>query len=91
VPSSEDVELFADITEMKLSNDPLLVGAAYQPFAQDVPWVLPPTTPGELAKVYAQFKDDNGNESLIAIGAIQVESAPDPTLDTDLFLPSLGK
>ena len=90
VPNSEEVEFFTDITEMKLGNDPTLAGASYQPFAQDVPWVLPPTTPGDLAKVYAQFKDEVGNESLIVLGAIEVEGGQ-PTFDSNLFLPDVGK
>jgi hypothetical protein len=86
VPSSEEIEYFEDITEMKLSNDPTLAGASYQPFAQDVPWVLPPTPAGELATVYAQFKDEMGNESLIVQGIIEVEGGT-PQFDTDLYMP----
>jgi Mg-chelatase subunit ChlD len=55
---------FDDITEMLISNDPFFAGAQWQPFAQDVAWQLAPTTPGDLARVYARFRDDAGNESV---------------------------
>lgn len=89
----EDMELFNDIQEMKLSNDPLLTGASYQPFSQDAPWELAPTTPGEVAKVYAQFKDDAGNESLVILAGIELEGdgTPNPAFDTDMYLPSLQR
>lgn len=84
----EDVELFSDIVEMKLSNDPLMVGADWQTFTQDVPWMLAATDPGEIAKVYAQFKDAGDNESLVFIGAIEVEGGQQQFED-GLFLPTI--
>ncbi|MGD8465366.1 MAG: hypothetical protein PVI09_15985, partial [Anaerolineae bacterium] len=47
-----------------------LAGAAWQTFAQGVPWTLG-ALPGQLAKVYVLFKDDAGNEAVgPAIGHI---------------------
>jgi hypothetical protein len=56
-------EAFSDIVQMKISNDPSLAGADWEDFAQDVPWTMD-ASPGELAKVYALFKDDADNESV---------------------------
>lgn len=62
---------FADIVEMKLSNDPSLVGASWQPFAQDVPWTLPPGLPGSPIHVYAVFRDGANNVSTgVEVGSI---------------------
>ena len=87
----EEMEFFEDIQEMKLSNDPTLLGATYQSFAQDVPWELPATPSGEIAKVYAQFKDEAGNESLIVLAAIEVEGGSGPQFDTNIYLPNLQR
>ena len=65
--------MFSDIKQMKVSNDPQLTGADWQPFAQDVPWQLAPTQPGQVAKVYAQFRDAANNESLIVLSGITVQ------------------
>ena len=81
-PLQDDLgyEAFADIVQMKISNDPSLTGASWQPFAQDVPWVLAPNF-GELAKVYVLFKDSSSNDSVgPAIGMIFYDV-------TGLFLP----
>jgi hypothetical protein len=65
----ELAEVFDDIVEMKISNDPSFAGAIWQPFEQDVPWVLP-NTPG-MVSVYVMFRDDFGNESVgPAVGMI---------------------
>lgn len=65
----ELAEVFDDIVEMKISNDPSFAGADWQPFEQDVPWVLP-NTPG-MVSVYVMFRDDFGNESIgPAVGMI---------------------
>ncbi len=70
-PDDWGPEAFADIVEMKISNDASLAGADWQAFAQDVPWTLE-ANPGEIAQVYALFKDDADNESVgPAIGMIQ--------------------
>ncbi|MCC6168265.1 MAG: VWA domain-containing protein [Caldilineaceae bacterium] len=50
--------------QMRLSNEADMGGAAYKPLAQTVPWVLDCEL-GETCRVYAQFKDGVGNESLI--------------------------
>jgi hypothetical protein len=89
VPYGHEEELFADIQEMKLSNDPLLTGAEWQPFAQDVPWELAATAPGQFAKVYAQFKDEADNESLVVQGAIQIEGGQQ--FPDGLYLPSIQR
>ncbi|MCM2335029.1 MAG: carboxypeptidase-like regulatory domain-containing protein, partial [Anaeromyxobacteraceae bacterium] len=48
--------------QVRLSNTPGFVGAAWQPHAASVSWLLPP---GDGAKtVYAQFMDPAGNQSL---------------------------
>jgi hypothetical protein len=62
-PDDWGPEAFADIDEMKISNDPTLSGASWQAFAQDVPWTLE-ADPGELAQVYVLFKDESDNESV---------------------------
>jgi len=56
-------ESFDDITDVLLSNDPFFQDAIWQPFAQDLPWELAPGESGDIAKVYARFRDDQGNES----------------------------
>ena len=89
-PSNEEGEFFDDITQMRLSNDPLLTGADWQPFAQGVPWQLAPTAPGQIAKVYAQFRDDAGNESLITLSGIRVVT-DGTTLPNQLYLPLITK
>lgn len=90
VPSNEEGEFFDDITQMKLSNDPQLTGASYQPFAQNVPWQLAPTPPGQIAKVYAQFRDDAGNESLITLSGIRVTD-DGTSLANKMYLPLITK
>jgi hypothetical protein len=56
-------ESFDDIAMMLLSNDPLFAQAEWQPFEQDAPWVLD-VEPGEIATVYARFRDQSNNESV---------------------------
>ncbi|MBX3012702.1 MAG: VWA domain-containing protein [Caldilineaceae bacterium] len=90
VPSNEEGEFFDDITQMKLSNDPQLTGASYQPFAQNVPWQLAPTAPGEVAKVYAQFRDGAGNESLITLSGIRL-AVDGSTFSHQLYLPLIAQ
>jgi len=71
-PLQDDLgyEAFSDIVEMKISNDPSLAGADWQPFSQDVPWILEPRF-GELVHVYVLFKDASDNESVgPSIGSI---------------------
>jgi hypothetical protein len=66
----DEPETFDDIVEMRISNDPTLADADWQPFAQDVPWQLLPTAVGEETRVYAQVRDAAQNESLIVLDAI---------------------
>ena len=86
----EALQAFADITEMMLSNDPLLTGADWQPFAQNVPWQLAPTPPGQEATVYAKFRDAAQNESIIVLDTILVQ---EPTVQPGVktFLPLIQK
>ena len=63
LPDEWGTEAYADIDEMKISNDPSLSGAAWQAFAQGVSWTLE-ANPGELAQVYVLFKDTSDNESV---------------------------
>ena len=65
--------------QMKISNDPNLVGAVWQPLAQEVPWTL--SCPGlSQCRVYIQFKDAAGNESSIVEDDIYLNQV-------SLFLP----
>jgi hypothetical protein len=82
---------FQDITEMKLSNDPLLTGADWQPFAQDVPWQLAPTPPNGEARVYAQFRDAAQNESLIVLDSILVQEPSGQLPANSVFLPLIQR
>jgi hypothetical protein len=67
---------FTDITEMMLSNDPSFAGAVWQPFQQDVPWSLHAPKKGEVAYVYARFKDAHGNESVTPeVGSILFDAS----------------
>jgi hypothetical protein len=56
-------EVFADIVEVKLSNNPHFGGAFWQDFAEELPWTLD-ALPGEVATVYAMFRDAADNESV---------------------------
>ena len=58
-----EIDAFSDITEVMLSNQPDFAGAVWQPFQQDIPWTLA-AQPGQVATVYARFKDEAGNLSL---------------------------
>jgi hypothetical protein len=57
-------ETFDDIAWVKISNTPSFKGVPWQPFAEIMPWTLADTPPGEMAYVYARFKDEVGNESV---------------------------
>jgi Mg-chelatase subunit ChlD len=63
---NENTEAFDDIVEVKLANSVEGLGSApWQPFKQDIAWNLPANTnPGDVAMVYARYKDDGGNESV---------------------------
>jgi hypothetical protein len=60
---SDAAESFDDIALMLLSNDPTFMNAEWQPFDQDVPWVLDAEL-GEIATVYARFRDKSDNETI---------------------------
>jgi len=62
---NENTDAFDDIVEVKLANSVDGLGSApWQPFKQDIAWNLPAATmPGDVAMVYARYKDDGGNES----------------------------
>jgi hypothetical protein len=69
--SQEEPEAFDDIVDVMLSNSPHFEGAAWQPFAQGIPWTLDEVDPGDPAKVYARFRDAAGNESSgVSVGTI---------------------
>ncbi len=78
--SYEESEGLDDITERLLSNDPTFADAEWQAFAQDVPWSLAATESGEIASVYARFRDQNGNQSVgTEVGSIIYQPAGEPT------------
>ena len=60
---SDASETFEDITMMLLSNEPGFSKAEWQPFEQEVPWVLDAEL-GEIAAVYARFRDKSDNETV---------------------------
>ena len=62
---------YDDIKEVKISNDPKLTGAEWQPFTPTVDWRLAETEIDAIAKVYVQFRDAAGNESIINTDAIR--------------------
>ena len=73
---AEALAAFSDISEMMLSNDPTFAGAVWQPFQQDVPWSLHLPKKGEVAHVYARFKDAHGNESVTPeVGSILFDAS----------------
>jgi hypothetical protein len=63
----DPLEVFEDIAWIKISNDPSFTGASWQPVADiatvTVPWHLDAAR-GEIAKVYALFRDAALNESI---------------------------
>jgi hypothetical protein len=82
-------QTFGDITQLKISNEPTLAGASYQPFAQNVPWTLLSPPQGQAGRVYVQFKDANGNESTIEVGAILISGISDSA--GRIYLPLVRK
>lgn len=52
-----------DIVAMQLSNSPDLSQTAWQPFVEQLPWVLQPDPATGAAFVYARFRDAAGNVS----------------------------
>ena len=60
---SDAAETFDDIAMRLLSNDPMFAEAEWQPFKQNVSWALYAEL-GEVATVYARFRDQSDNESV---------------------------
>ncbi|MFN8446503.1 MAG: VWA domain-containing protein [Caldilineaceae bacterium] len=85
VPYAEEGVMPADVTEMRISNDPTLSDADWEPFSQNKAWQLAPTQPGEIAKVYAQVRDAAHNESLIVLDDIKVSDGQGAS--TNVYLP----
>ena len=59
------------IADMLISNDPLFMGAEWQPYRRDLNWTLEDNAQGDVAlyaandgmkTVYARFRDEAGNE-----------------------------
>jgi hypothetical protein len=58
--------------EMRVSNDPAMAGAAWEPLASTKGWTLA-CEKGALCWVYVQFRDGAGNPSLIVFDTILLE------------------
>jgi hypothetical protein len=76
----EDAENFDDIAAVLLSNDPTFTGASWQavgdPETYTTTWQLD-AGPGEVARVYAHFRDEAENESVGAkVGMILYRPNP---------------
>jgi hypothetical protein len=67
--------------EMRISNDPSMAGAEWEPFAQTKEWTLA-CNDGEMCVVYAQFRDAAGNETLIISDNILLDMGIDSDGDT---------
>ena len=52
-----------DVAEVLLSNDPAFTGATWQPYSNTLPWTLAALNHGDVAEVYAKFRDAALNES----------------------------
>lgn len=53
-----------DVAEVLLSNDPAFTDASWQPYSDTLPWTLAGTlSQGDVAEVYAKFRDEALNES----------------------------
>lgn len=61
-PDAGAANPFDDINEVLISNSPLMEGATWQAFGQDIPWELPLEYGWQT--VYVRFRDINGNESV---------------------------
>ncbi len=75
---------FKDIAWVMISNRADFSGAIWQPFTQDIPWVLQAEM-GEVAYVYVQFKDTSNNVSL-SPETDSIVYQPNP-----IYLPVLSK
>jgi hypothetical protein len=72
----DPLQVFEDIVEVKISNDPSFAGATWQPFAPELPWDLDAEW-GQMATVYVLFRDEADNESVA------------PEMDSILYVHSL--
>ena len=70
-----------DATEVMLSEDPAFTGAAYQPLAPALPFLLAPSPTPRLATLYAKFRDAAQNESVVAHDSIWLDLAGDSDSD----------
>ena len=63
--ANENEDAFDDIVQVKIANSQEELGSApWQTFKQGIPWNLAAgTKAGDVAMVYARYKDDGGNES----------------------------
>ncbi len=61
--------------EMRISNEIDMAGAAWEPLQQFKPWTLDCEV-GEVCRVYAQFRDGEGNESLIISDEVLLTESP---------------
>ncbi|MFK7800760.1 MAG: choice-of-anchor X domain-containing protein [Anaerolineae bacterium] len=84
------VDLFDDITEMKISNQADLSDADWVSFTTEVDWRLEPDGSSDLAKVYAQFRDGAKNESVITTAVIMIPSNSTAG-GMKVFLPMIGR
>ena len=75
-------EVSGDV-EMRISNDPSMDGAEWEPLAATKDWALNCGDDG-ICMVYAQFRDGAENESLIVSDEILLEGIY-------LFLPVIWK
>ena len=76
-----------DVAEVMLANEPTFTGAAWQPYSDTLSWTLTSTlSVGDVAEVYAKFRDAALNESPdIAGDSILFESG------SSLYLPLVIK
>jgi hypothetical protein len=72
----------ADATEVMLSQDPAFAGAAYQPFAPNLPFTLSPGPGPSVATIYGKFRDPSLNESIVAHDSILLDVAGDSDGDS---------
>lgn len=76
--------------EMRISNHASMDGATWEPLKQFKEWTLDCAV-GEICVVYAQFRDQAGNESLIVYDEILLTEAQNPPSSaSDIFLPLLS-
>lgn len=75
--------------QMRISNNHDMAGASWEPLAQHKPWTLTCEI-GDTCRVYAQFKDEAGNESLIVYDDIVLVEGTEGTSGS-LYIPFIVK